>query len=249
MGSGPAHKCLDRHIPVWEYTLHGICVRHPRGAEPPRPVESSGHVGEVGRGARTPAPDAPALGVETPPGAAGGRLRGVAGRGPAPRLPAPARTPHGSGFLARPVPPVLVGPRRCARTPPGSHGTAARTETQETKGNLEGEEAMSNRESYIPGAAADAEVRKDGDNWTLVLVRELRHSPEKVWQALTDPAQLREWAPYDADRSLAAVGPVKLSTVGAPKPQVAETTVKRAEAPRLLEYSWGGDLRWQLEPL
>ncbi|HEU4537482.1 MAG TPA: hypothetical protein VFS00_25360, partial [Polyangiaceae bacterium] len=27
-------------------------------------------------------------------------------------------------------------------------------------------------------------------------------------------------------------------------------TVTRAEAPRLLEYSWGGsDLRWQLEPL
>ena len=106
---------------------------------------------------------------------------------------------------------------------------------------------MSNRESYIPGAAADAEVRKDGDNWTLVLVRELRHSPEKVWQALTDPTQLREWAPYDADRSLAAVGPVKLSTVGTP--QVSETTVKRAEASRLLEFSWGGNLRWELEPL
>ena len=106
---------------------------------------------------------------------------------------------------------------------------------------------MSNRESYIPGAAADAEVRKDGDNWTLVLVRELRHSPAKVWQALTDPAQLREWAPYDADRSLAAVGPVKLSTVGTP--QVSETTVKRAEASRLLEFSWGGNLRWELEPL
>ncbi len=31
---------------------------------------------------------------------------------------------------------------------------------------------------------------------------------------------------------------------------VSETTVKRAEAPRLLEYSWGGsDLRWELEPL
>src|SRR5207245_8037766 len=40
-----------------------------------------------------------------------------------------------------------------------------------------------------------------------------------------------------------------LSTVGTPTPQVSETTVKRAEAPRLLEYSWGGnDLRWELEP-
>ena len=109
---------------------------------------------------------------------------------------------------------------------------------------------MTDREPYAPGPARGAEVRKDGEKWTLVLVRELRHSPEKVWQALTDPAHLSEWAPFDADRNLAAVGPVKLSMVGTPAPQVFETAVKRAEAPRLLEYSWGGsDLRWELEPL
>jgi uncharacterized protein YndB with AHSA1/START domain len=98
---------------------------------------------------------------------------------------------------------------------------------------------MSNRDEYMPGPAAGAEVRKDGEKWTLVLVRELRHSPEKVWKALTDPASLREWAPFDADRSLAAVGPVRLSTVGTPAPQVSETQVTRAEAPKLLEYTWG----------
>jgi uncharacterized protein YndB with AHSA1/START domain len=109
---------------------------------------------------------------------------------------------------------------------------------------------MNDRESYVPGPAAGAEVRKDGDKWTLVLVRDLRQPPAMVWQALTDPAQLREWAPFDADGNLATAGSVKLTTVGAPTPQVSETTVKRAEAPRLLEYSWGGaDLRWQLEPL
>jgi uncharacterized protein YndB with AHSA1/START domain len=109
---------------------------------------------------------------------------------------------------------------------------------------------MNDRKSYAPGAAAGAEVRKDGDKWTLVLVRELRHPPAKVWKALTDPAHLREWAPFDADRSLGSVGPVKLSTVGMPTPQVDETSVIRAEAPRLLEYKWGGnDIRWQLEPL
>jgi uncharacterized protein YndB with AHSA1/START domain len=109
---------------------------------------------------------------------------------------------------------------------------------------------MSKRDEYMPGPAAGAEVRKDGEKWTLVLVRELRHSPEKVWKALTDPASLREWAPFDADRSLAAVGPVRLSTVGTPAPQVSETQVTRAEAPNLLEYRWGdNDMRWQLEPL
>jgi uncharacterized protein YndB with AHSA1/START domain len=108
---------------------------------------------------------------------------------------------------------------------------------------------MTGREQYTPGPASGAQVRKDGENWTLVLVRELRHPPEKVWQALTDPAQLREWAPFDADRNLGSVGvTVKLTTVGAPTLHVTETKVTRADAPRVLEYNWGGqDIRWELE--
>lgn len=108
---------------------------------------------------------------------------------------------------------------------------------------------MNARAKYAPGPAAGAEVKKDHDKWTLVLVRKLRQPPPMVWQALTDPAELSQWAPFDADRNLAAVGPVTLATVGAPKAQVSASTVKRAEAPRLLEYGWGGnDLRWELEP-
>jgi uncharacterized protein YndB with AHSA1/START domain len=108
------------------------------------------------------------------------------------------------------------------------------------------------REQYTPGPAREAEVRKDpGEKWTLVLVREMRHPPKKVWEALTDPAHLREWAPFEADGSLGKVGnTVKLTTIKAPTPHVAEATVKRAEAPKLLEYNWGGnEMRWQLEPL
>jgi len=107
---------------------------------------------------------------------------------------------------------------------------------------------MSDR--YDPGAASGATIRKDGDKWTLVLVRELSHPPTKVWQALTDPEQLREWAPFDSDRNLGAVGTAKLSTVGAPTPHVTESQVKRAEAPKVLEFTWGEqDVRWELEPL
>ena len=110
---------------------------------------------------------------------------------------------------------------------------------------------MSEGAQYTPGPAYGAQIQKDGEKWTLVLVRELRHSPEKVWQALTDPAQLREWAPFDADGSLGTVGcSVKLTTVGAPALHVTETTVTRADAPEVLEYKWGGfDMRWKLEPL
>ena len=64
---------------------------------------------------------------------------------------------------------------------------------------------MTTRESYVPGSAAGAEVRKDGEKWTLILVRELRHPPERVWRALTGPAHLREWAPFDTDGSPADV--------------------------------------------
>src|SRR4030095_12374183 len=110
---------------------------------------------------------------------------------------------------------------------------------------------MTDLDQYTPGPASGAQVRKDGENWTLILVRELRHSPEKVWQALTDPAQLREWAPFDADGSLGTVGnTVKLTTVGAPTPHVTETTVTRAVAPVLLAYTGVGfDVRWELEAL
>ncbi len=108
---------------------------------------------------------------------------------------------------------------------------------------------MADREQYTPGPASGAQVQKDGEKWTLILTRELRHSPEKVWQALTDPAHLREWAPFDADGSLGTAGTtVKLTVVGAPTPQVSETRVMRADAPRVLEYNWGAqDIRWELE--
>ena len=102
---------------------------------------------------------------------------------------------------------------------------------------------MLDRAQYTPGPASAAQVRKGGEKWTLILVRELRHSPEKVWQALVDPAQLREWAPFEADGRLETVGAtVKLTWVGNPTP--VETRVTRAEAPNLLEY---GDVRWELE--
>ncbi len=102
---------------------------------------------------------------------------------------------------------------------------------------------MTDREQYTPGPASGAQVRKDGEKWTLILIRELRHPPEKVWQALTDPAHLREWAPFDADGSLGTVGTtVNLTWVGTPTP--LETRVTRADAPKVLEYN---DIRWELE--
>jgi uncharacterized protein YndB with AHSA1/START domain len=93
-----------------------------------------------------------------------------------------------------------------------------------------------------------ADVLKDGEKWTLVLVRDLSHPPAKVWKAITDPDQLSQWAPFDTDKNLGVIGTAKLTTVGAPAPHVTESRITRADPPKALEYNWGGfDMRWQLD--
>ncbi len=102
---------------------------------------------------------------------------------------------------------------------------------------------MTEREQYTAGPASGAQVRKDGEKWTLILVRELRHSPETVWKALTDPTHLREWAPFEVDGDLGTVGTtVNLTWAGTPMQQ--KTTVTQADAPKVLAYD---DIRWELE--
>ena len=105
--------------------------------------------------------------------------------------------------------------------------------------------------SYKPGHAIGAKVNKDGDSWTLILVRELNHPRERVWEALTDPQHLHEWAPFDVDGNLGQAGAtVQLSVANAPRPMVSETTVIHADRPSVLEYNWGDkNLRWELESL
>ncbi|MBX5483157.1 MAG: SRPBCC domain-containing protein [Myxococcaceae bacterium] len=110
---------------------------------------------------------------------------------------------------------------------------------------------MKSPDPYTPGPASGAEVHKsDEATWTLVMVRDLKHPPERVWAALTDRAQLKEWAPFDSDQNLGTAGTrAKLTTAGAPQAPVSETTVKRAEPPKLLEFNWGDwNVRWELEP-
>ena len=100
-----------------------------------------------------------------------------------------------------------------------------------------------------PGPLADVSaVPADGERWTLVFTRTLRHPPEAVWAAITDPDQLGQWAPFTADRSLATVGDVVLTMVEGMEVDASDAHVTRAEPPRLLEYTWGTQpLRWELE--
>jgi uncharacterized protein YndB with AHSA1/START domain len=107
-------------------------------------------------------------------------------------------------------------------------------------------------DKYKPSPLADVSVRPAAEarEWTIVFVRELRHPPEKVWSALTDPVQLKQWAPFDAGRDLGRIGSAQITMAGGPpdtKPDDIE--VRIADAPRLLEHTWGTDLlRWELQP-
>jgi len=106
-----------------------------------------------------------------------------------------------------------------------------------------------NRSSFQPGPLADVDssAAEDG-RWTLLFVRDLRHPREKVWAALTEPAQLSEWSPYTADRNLGTAGHATLTMIDGDTTEDLPATVTRADAPTLLEYALGSDLvRWELD--
>lgn len=107
-----------------------------------------------------------------------------------------------------------------------------------------------NAREFEPGPLAAVDFQADGDRWTLTFVRELRHPPEKVWSALTDPVQLEQWAPFNAERNLASTGPATLTMVSRDESVEMSGSVIRSERPILLEYTWGTDLlQWRLEAI
>ncbi|MPZ27438.1 MAG: ATPase [Micromonosporaceae bacterium] len=97
------------------------------------------------------------------------------------------------------------------------------------------------------GPLFEVDSQASEDRWTLVFVRDLRHPPERVWAALTEPEQLYAWSPYTADRNLGTVGEATLTMIDAETSVDLPAVVRHAEPPTLLEYSWGTDLlRWEL---
>jgi uncharacterized protein YndB with AHSA1/START domain len=103
--------------------------------------------------------------------------------------------------------------------------------------------------TFDVGTARDASLDRSGEAWTLVFIRELKQPPAVVWAALTDPAQLDQWAPFSAARDLGRPGPTTLTMVDGDVREDLPAEVRVAEAPAVLEYSWGPDLlRWELAP-
>jgi DNA-binding CsgD family transcriptional regulator/uncharacterized protein YndB with AHSA1/START domain len=103
---------------------------------------------------------------------------------------------------------------------------------------------MSSQEGCSPGAAT---ARSSRDRPTSMFVRDICHPPQRVWTALTDPRELEQWAPFVPDVSLANPGAATLSMTHGGTVATFASEITRAEAPLVLEYSWGEDLLvWEL---
>jgi uncharacterized protein YndB with AHSA1/START domain len=104
--------------------------------------------------------------------------------------------------------------------------------------------------SYQPSPLAAVHRVREDERWVLVLSREFAHPINRVWEALTEPGQLRRWAPFSPARDLAATGDVVLTMLdGGDGSENVEQSgrVLESEPPRLLVVRWGDDvLRWEL---
>ncbi|MDI1435768.1 SRPBCC domain-containing protein [Polyangium sorediatum] len=85
-----------------------------------------------------------------------------------------------------------------------------------------------------------------GNHVELRFERRLAHAPEKVWRALTETQELAHWFPARIEGAReAGAGLQFFFEEGAP----GAGKLLVFEPPRLLEYTWEGDvLRWELVP-
>ncbi|HYH30583.1 MAG TPA: SRPBCC family protein [Pseudonocardia sp.] len=76
----------------------------------------------------------------------------------------------------------------------------------------------------------------------LRMERWLKHPPEKVWRAMTEPERLADWFPARITPELRVGGAVAFEFGD-------DGVVTDLDPPRLIAYTWGGDhLRWELRP-
>ena len=82
----------------------------------------------------------------------------------------------------------------------------------------------------------------------LRMERALAHPPEKVWRALTEPAQLAKWFPAAVELDPRLEGRIAF-TFKQDKDYEGSGVIRGYEPPRLLEYTWGEEIhRWELTP-
>ncbi len=92
-----------------------------------------------------------------------------------------------------------------------------------------------------------AKLQTDGERPALRLERRLKHPPEKVWHAITDPAELEHWFPAKVDVELRAGGAIRFTFPG--QDDTTTGRVVTADPPREFTFVWNDDtLRWLISP-
>jgi uncharacterized protein YndB with AHSA1/START domain len=92
------------------------------------------------------------------------------------------------------------------------------------------------------------ELVETGKNWQLRFKRQLRHSPARVWSALTEPDELRQWFPDTIVVSEWRVG-ARLQFRHEGGAYAFDGEVLVFDPPRALEIRWGTDrVRFEVEP-
>jgi len=84
-----------------------------------------------------------------------------------------------------------------------------------------------------------------GTGWRLRFTRRLKHAPDRVWRALTEPEHLQAWFPQKIVGEWAVGAPLKfVSQFGD-----FEGQVLAYEPPSVLEFLWGTDtIRFEVAP-
>jgi uncharacterized protein YndB with AHSA1/START domain len=92
------------------------------------------------------------------------------------------------------------------------------------------------------------ELDRSGPAWRLRFVRQLAHAPERVWRALTEPAELAVWFPSTIEGERAPGAALKF-TFERGEAEPMDGVMLACEPPRLLEFMWGTDkVRFELAP-
>ncbi len=109
-----------------------------------------------------------------------------------------------------------------------------------------------------PPAGEPMSIEVEGEKATLIFRRLLRHPPEVVWKALTDPKELRVW--FQATATIEGRVGGRVNLVQGPYRAHMTGHVRAWEPPRLLEFdahvapqerlpeAVDGVIRWELFP-
>ncbi len=94
----------------------------------------------------------------------------------------------------------------------------------------------------------NGDLEQAGQAWKLRFTRQLAHSPEKVWRAVTEPGHLDAWFPQRIVGEWVVGEPLKFEARQGEHPAF-DGEVLACEPPSLLEFRWGTDvIRFEIVP-